>query len=51
MGRELLTFNLGADYQIGKRFSVFGGYQGEYVTDRANSQVHSIGYVGAGYKW
>ena len=50
-GRELLTFNMGTDLQITKNMSIFGGYQGEYVTDRANSQVHSTGYVGAGFKW
>ena len=51
IGRELLSFNLGADYQISRNFSVFGGYQGEYVPDRDNSQVQSVGYVGAGWKW
>ena len=50
-GRELLTFNLGTDFQVSEHVSVFGGYQGEYVMDRDNSQVHSMGYVGAGFKW
>ena len=47
-GRELLTFNLGADYQVSRNFSLFGGYQGEYAT---NKHVQSVGYAGAGWKW
>jgi len=51
LGRELLTFNLGTDVQVTKNFSLFGGYQGEYAIDRDNSRVHSMGHVGAGFKW
>ena len=50
-GRELWTFNLGTSFQATRSMSIFGGYKGEYVVDRANSQVHSIGYAGAGFKW
>ena len=51
LGRELLTFNLGSDLQLTKSFSVFGGYQGAYAMDRTNSRVHSMGHVGAGFRW
>jgi len=51
LGNTLLTFNLGGTYQIGKSCSIFGGYLGESVTDRANSRVHSQGHVGLGYVW
>jgi uncharacterized protein with beta-barrel porin domain len=51
IGRNLLTFNLGAEYQVAQNFSVFGGYQGEHAIDRANSQVHSTGHIGVGWKW
>jgi len=51
LGRELLTFNLGGEYQVSKNFLVFGGYDGQYAVDSANDAVQSIGYVGAGWKW
>jgi len=50
-GRELWTFNLGADYQVSKNFSIFGGYRGEYVADRSSETVHSVGFAGGGFKW
>ena len=51
LGRELLTFNLGGEYWLAQNLSIFGGYQGEYVMDRANSKIHTIGYAGAGWRW
>ena len=51
LGRELLTFNLGGEYQLAQRLSVFGGYQGEYMIDRTYSRVHNTAYIGAGFKW
>ena len=51
LGRKLLTFNVGGEYWLSHNVSVFGGYQGECVTDRADSKVHNTGYVGAGWRW
>jgi hypothetical protein len=51
LGRSLLSFNLGGSCRIGKYTTIFASYQGEYVTDRANSQIHSIGQAGVGYRW
>jgi len=51
LGRSLLAFNLGSAYMFDNRVLLFASYQGEYVTDRANSRVHSIGQVGTGFKF
>ena len=51
LGKSLLTFNVGGDYQLAKRWSVFGGYQGEYATDSAAKALQSTAYVGTGLKW
>jgi len=51
LGRELLTFNLGGEYQFAGSLFLFGGYQGEYVLDRTYSRLHNIGHAGAGLRW
>ena len=51
LGREKLTFNLGSTVQVTRNFALFGGYNGEYVADRANSRVQSAGYFGGKVNW
>jgi hypothetical protein len=49
LGRELLTYNIGASRQLGKNFTLFGGYDGEYVVDTKLAQ--HAGYVGGAWRW
>jgi hypothetical protein len=51
MGRNLLTFNVGGSYQVGKNISVFGGYEGQYTLDGDSKSAMNAGYVGGGWKW
>ena len=51
LGREIMSFNLGGECWLTKKLAVFGGYQGEYAMNRINAQLHSIGYIGAGWEW
>jgi len=51
LGRSLLSFNVGGSCKIGSCMTVFASYQGEYATDRAESQIHSVGQAGMGYRW
>ena len=50
LGRSLVTLNIGGDFQVSKCMSLFAGYQGQYVVDRA-AGAQSIGYAGLGWKW
>ena len=50
LGRELVSFNAGGSYRIGKSFTVFGGYDGGMVMDRNDDFLHT-GYVGGSWKW
>jgi len=49
-GRELLSMNVGGEYQLGQCFSVFGGYEGQAVLDRSGG-FQSVGFVGGAVKW
>lgn len=51
LGRELLTANLGATYQLSSCLSLFGGYEGQFVLDGGTKSATNIGYAGAGFKW
>ena len=51
LGRSVLMYNVGGEYQLGDCFSVFGGYDGQAVLDRAGNGVQHIGYVGGSLKW
>jgi len=50
MGREVVSFNVGGDYQLGPALSVFGGYDAQVVVDRSGGYQH-IGYVGGAWRW
>jgi hypothetical protein len=50
LGREVLTFNVGGSYLIGKSFTVFGGYQGESLLSSSGGFTHT-GHVGGSWKW
>ena len=49
-GRQLVSFNVGGDYQLRKNFTVFGGYTGLATVDRSGG-FQSIGQVGGAWKW
>jgi len=51
VGRSMLTYNLGTDIQVARNFSIFGGYDAQYITDRSNKRVNSMGHVGAAVRW
>jgi hypothetical protein len=51
LGRSVLSYNFGGSMLIGKHCSVFGGFNGETVTDRDGDGFHSTGYVGGAWKW
>jgi len=50
LGREVLSFNVGSSYQLGRSLTVFGGYDGRAVVDHTGG-YQSIGYVGGSWKW
>jgi len=50
LGREVWMYNIGAECQVYRNVSVFGGYDGQAVADRANSYQH-IGYIGVAARW
>ena len=50
MGEQLLTVNVGGEYQLGRNLSVFGGYNGQAVVDRTGG-FQNAGYVGGAVKW
>ena len=51
LGRELLTINLGSEYQLSRSFSLFGGYEGQYTLDGATKSAQNIGTIGGIVKW
>jgi len=51
LGKSLLMFNAGGDYQLARNWSIFGGYNGNYATDSAAKALQSTAYVGTGFKW
>jgi len=51
LGKSLLMFNLGIEFEVDTNFSIFAGYQGDYAVDSANNAIQSIGYIGAVGKW
>jgi outer membrane autotransporter protein len=51
IGKSLLLFNLGIDFEVAANFSAFVGYQGEYAMDSAKDALHSISSVGCVGKW
>ena len=51
LGRELLTLNVGGEYQLCQSFAVFGGYEGQYTLDGASKSAQNIGTIGGIVKW
>ena len=51
LGNSLVTFNVGGEYQLARCWTVFGGYQGDYLTDSAANAMQSTAYVGTGLRW
>ncbi|MGL4942999.1 MAG: autotransporter domain-containing protein [Thermoguttaceae bacterium] len=53
LGRNKLTFNVGGSYAMGQRkaLSTFGGYNGDYFTDRAGKPWGHNAYVGMRYQF
>jgi uncharacterized protein with beta-barrel porin domain len=49
LGRELLSYNVGTSYRLGRTMSLFGGYDGSYVFDTKTAQ--HTGYVGGAWRW
>ena len=51
LGRSTLSYNLGGSWMVNHRFSVFGGYRGEYAPESAGKGFVNIGYVGGALRW
>ena len=51
LGRELITANLGATYNVSSSLSLFGGYQGEYTLDGGTKSTMNAGYAGVGFRF
>jgi hypothetical protein len=51
LGRSVVTWNIGGEYQLRKRLSLFGGYTGDAYTDRTGDPYASTGYLGLNYRW
>ena len=51
LGRSVLTFNVGSSYQVGRNFSLFGGYRGEVTPEQAGKGYIHTGYVGGAWRW
>jgi hypothetical protein len=51
LGRDVLTFNVGGSYLIGKNLTVFGGYQGEAMLNASKNSVQHTGHVGGSVRW
>jgi len=50
-GRSVFTFNLGGSYWLCPNLTVFGGYRGEAVLDKAGRGYEHIGHVGGAWRW
>ena len=51
LGRSTLSYNLGGSWKVNNKFSVFGGYRGEYAPESAGKGFVNIGYVGGALRW
>ena len=51
LGRSIVSVNVGGSDELSKSMAVFGGFDGQAVTDRAGDNFQSVGYVGGSWKW
>lgn len=51
LGRSTLSYNLGASWNVNRRFTVFGGYRGEYAPESAGQGFVNISYIGGVLRW
>ena len=51
LGRSTISYNFGASWMVNNKFSLLGGYRGEYVPESAGKGYVNIGHVGAAFRW
>ena len=51
LGRSVISYNLGTSWMVNDKFSIFGGYRGEYVPESTGKGYANTGYVGAALRW
>jgi hypothetical protein len=51
LGNSVLSFNIGASYDFGKRITIFAGYNADAYLDRKGSPLANTVYAGYAQKW
>lgn len=51
LGRSVVSYNLGGSWMVTHRFTVFGGYRGEYIPESAGGSYVHVGTIGSSVRW